>query len=328
MTRVPQNMSASVRQRLLNLSRERGEEFQNVLTRFALERLVYRLSCSSLWDQFILKGAMLFTLWSETPHRATWDLDFLSRGNSDVGHLEQVFRGLCRLSVEDDGLSFLTETVRGEQVRQDQEYRGVRIYLEAELAGARIPLRVDLGFGDAVTPRAEEADYPTLLPLPAPRVKVYPRETVVSEKLQAMVLLGMANSRMKDFYDLQLLADSFAFEGLALCAAIRATFERRRTPVPETIPLGLTTRFSTDPSKQAQWQAFVRRGRLGTNDLTLDKVCGYLQTFLVPPVQAVAQADSFDCHWPPGGPWQLSARAIELSPVHSPAPEPRDPPAR
>ena len=219
-------MAASVRGRLLKLSRERREEFHGLLTRYALERLLYRLGLSGHREQFVLKGAMLFPLWKSEPHRPTRDLDLLGKGNPTIAHLEQVFGEVCRVSAGEDGIQFLPDTVVGVQIREDQVYEGVRIRLVARLAGATIPLQIDIGFGDVVTPAPTEVEYPTILDFPPPRLQAYPRETVIAEKLQAMVTLGIANSRMKDFYDVWVLAQSFAFEGDLLCRAIQATFAR------------------------------------------------------------------------------------------------------
>lgn len=215
----PRNMAASVRQRLMNIAKERKEDFGLVLTRYGLERLLYRLSKSNYRDQFILKGAMLFQLWSGHIHRPTRDLDLLGQGDPAPERFQQVLCDICRQGVEDDGLEFHTESVRSERMKEDEDYLGVRIKLQATLASARIPLHLDIGFGDAINPDPSEVTFPTLLDLPAPILKAYPRETVVAEKFQAMVMLGIANSRMKDFFDVWTLARQFEFSGPALCSA-------------------------------------------------------------------------------------------------------------
>lgn len=300
----PRNLAASVRQRLLDLSRQQREEFQGLLTRYALERLLYRLGQSEYRDTFILKGAMLFSLWSEEPHRATRDLDLLGYGENTISHLEQVFEDICCQEVEADGLEFKDDTVTGERIKEDQIYEGVRVKLMAMLAGAQIPIQIDIGFGDAVTPRPIDVEFPTLLNFPAPRVRTYSRETVVAEKFQAMVMLGIANSRMKDFYDLWFLSQKFTFEGDALCKAIKATFERRQTSVPLSTPLALTPEFSLDKAKLTQWKAFLRKGKLTSDDLTLTEAIAILQNFLMPPSLAVANGEAFLKVWHPAGSWQ------------------------
>ena len=299
----PRNIAASVRQRLLNLAREQQEEFQGLLTRYALERLLYRLSQSEYRDTFILKGATLFSVWSDEPHRATRDLDLLGKGDSTVTHLEQVFQDICRVQVTLDGIEFKNDTVRGEQIKEDQEYEGVRIKLTAILFTAQIPIQIDIGFGDAVTPASVAVDFPTLLEFPTPRLLTYPRETVVAEKFQAMVMLGIANSRMKDFYDLWFLSKEFTFFGEALGSAIKATFERRQTTVPLIPPLALTAEFSGDETKQKQWSAFIRKGKLRSDRKTLSEVVTILQYFLMPPSLAVANNEPFNKIWHPAGPW-------------------------
>jgi predicted nucleotidyltransferase component of viral defense system len=297
------NTAASVRDRLLALARERGEDFQLLLTQYGLERLLYRLSQSSYRDRFILKGAMLFLLWGDQPHRPTRDVDFLGFGDSSEAGLQAIFRELCGIPVEDDGLTLIAESVQVETIRDETEYGGIRVRLFGDLAGARVPIQADIGFGDAVTPEAKEAEYPTLLGNPAPHLRVYPRETVVAEKFQALINLGMANSRMKDFYDLWVIAREFDFDGQTLSDAIHNTFSCRQTPLPEHTPSGLSPGFYEDSRKNTQWNAFVRKGMLVTSPPSLTEVCLFLETFLVPPTQALAQDRDFRAKWEPGGPW-------------------------
>jgi len=242
----PTNLAASVRQRLLNLARQRKDEFQLVLIHYGLERLLYRLSISEYANQFTLKGALLFQLWVGQPHRSTLDLDLLSKGNSDVERFKGIFRQICTLSVPDDGLLFLPESVTAEEIREDQRYNGIRIHATATLGKAKIPIQVDIGFGDAVTPASKRIDYPSLLGFPAPKLRAYPKETVVAEKFEAMVSLGITNSRMKDFYDLWMIARDFEFDGEILSKAIQATFRRRGTNIPTELPVALAGEFAAD----------------------------------------------------------------------------------
>lgn len=301
----PHNVPASVRQRLTNRARERGEDVDLVFIRYALERFLYRLGTSDHRDRFILKGALLFILWAGEPYRATRDLDLLGFGERDTEALATTFRALCDTPVEeDDGLEFIAESVQVEPMRDEEGYPGARVRLEARLAGARLSVQVDIGFGDAVTPKAEEIEYPSLLALPAPRIRAYPRETVVAEKYEAIVSLGMLNSRMKDFYDLWVLASSFPFDGKTLAAALRATFDRRGTALPEATPMGLSDEFAGDRSKQQQWQAFQRRGRPALPPPPLADVVGSIREFLTPPTEALRQGQPFDRQWPEGGPWR------------------------
>ncbi len=297
------NLAASVRDRLLALAKVRGENFQLLLTQFGLERLLYRLSQSAYRDRFILKGAMLFVLWSDRPHRPTRDVDFLAFGDSSEAGLRAIFRDLCDVTVEDDGLTLIADSVQVEIIRDETEYGGIRVKLFGDLAGARIPIQADIGFGDAVTPEAKEIEYPTLLGNPAPHLRAYPRETVVAEKYQALVDLGIANSRMKDFYDLWVIARDFDFDGVNLSKAISNTFSRRQTPLPEHTPSGLSADFYEDSHKNIQWKAFLKKGMLVTAPPPLVDVCRFLETFLVPPAQAMARGKTFTYKWEPGGPW-------------------------
>jgi predicted nucleotidyltransferase component of viral defense system len=299
----PNNVAASVRQRLLNLSRKTGEDFHLLLTRYTIERHLYRLGGSEYAGRFVLKGAVLFALWTGRTHRPTRDLDLLGFGDNSEAALSEVFRALCDAPVEDDGLTFQADSVVVAPIREDQEYGGQRVRLAARLGSARVDLQIDVGFGDAITPAAQTVVYPTLLEMPAPRLRAYPRETVVAEKLQAMVQLGMSNSRMKDFYDLHVLAREFSFDGRVLCKAIAATFARRQTAVPPATPVALTDSFSKDAAKQKQWIAFCKRSGLRDAAGTLDGLVGELVKFLVPPMTAVARGETFRLAWEPNGPW-------------------------
>lgn len=249
---------------------------------------------------------MLFSIWSDEPHRSTRDLDLLGRRESTVSHLEQVFREICCIQVEDDGLEFKEDTVRGNPIKEDQEYEGVRINLRALLTGTRTrsELQIDIGFGDALTPAPIDLKFPTLLDFPAPHLQTYPRETVVAEKFEAMVKLGIANSRMKDFYDLWFLSQEFEFEGKTLCQAIIATFERRRTSLPTETPFALTPEFSEDAAKLRAWKAFASKGKLKTDTGALSEVVAILQSFLMPPCLAIAKGETFEKIWEPAQGWQ------------------------
>jgi predicted nucleotidyltransferase component of viral defense system len=302
--RKPKNPTASVRQRLLNLSRESGEPFQFLLTRYALERLLFRLSQSPHKDQFILKGAILFTLWTGQMHRPTRDLDLLGSGKPDPEALKEIFHGLASVVHEEEGLTFLPDTLTVGAIREDQEYGGQRITLLAKLGNSRIHLQVDVGYGDAVTPAAKKVELPSLLSMPPTHLKAYPKETVVAEKFHAMVALGMANSRMKDFFDLWVLCRGFSFSGQTLSAAIRATFRRRKTALPETAPIALTDAFAADPQKQTQWKAFLSRMDLSAKATPLTDIIATLSVLLSPPLDAVRDKSTFTATWEPKGPWQ------------------------
>lgn len=298
-------MARSVRQRLLNLSRQRQEDFQLTLIRYALERLLYRLSLSPHRGLFVLKGAMLFQVWSDQTRRPTRDVDFLGMGEPEEKNYYPIFQELCQSEVPDDGLVFDGTSLRIEPMKEDQQYPGLRVKLNARLETARIPVQVDIGFGDAITPSPVEVDYPTLLDFQAPRLSAYPRETVIAEKFQAMIALGIANSRMKDFFDVWLLSRQFSFQGTLLCRALAATFSRRQTPMPEGSPLALGEEFGGDDQKQRQWLAFVGKGRLNADGLTLPEVTEQLARFLLPPAHAIQRKQPFDQHWSAGGPWTL-----------------------
>jgi predicted nucleotidyltransferase component of viral defense system len=253
----PRNVGASVRQRLLNLAHARGQPMELLLTRYALERLLHRLSLSAHRERFVLKGAMLLVTWFDEPHRATRDLDLLGFGDPTHGALLATFQEVMTIEA-DDGVTFDIAALRIEPIREELEYGGSRLRTTAALAGARIPITVDIGFGDAVEPGIEDIALPVLLDMPSPQLRAYPPETVIAEKLHAMVVLGMANSRMKDYYDVWMLTGAFELESERLRQAIAATFARRNTLVPEVVPDGLSEAFAVDAAKQRQWDAFAR----------------------------------------------------------------------
>lgn len=259
---MSRNLAASVRARLKNHADEAKQDFNLVLTRYGLERLLYRLSVSTQSSSFLLKGALLFSLWYDTPHRPTRDADLLGFEPDDIASAVATFREICAIEVE-DGITFDPKSVKGEQIRKDAGYGGVRIDLQATLDGARIMLQVDIGFGDVVTPAPEQISYPVILDdQPAPQLRAYPKYTVVAEKFEALCKLGMANSRMKDYFDLWVLLRAGDLDPKQLRSAIEATFARRGTALPTTTPVGLDRTFAQDQAKNAQWTAFLKRNRL------------------------------------------------------------------
>ncbi|MBI4777155.1 MAG: nucleotidyl transferase AbiEii/AbiGii toxin family protein [Deltaproteobacteria bacterium] len=310
MSKPTKNMAGSVRDRLKALSRERGEDFHLILTRYGLERLLYRLGRSEYAERFVLKGAMLFALWTETVHRPTKDLDLLGYGDVSAPELRTLFERICQVEVEPDGIVFEPNSIRVEDIREDQEYQGRRVKLNGKLGQAKIDLQLDIGFGDVITPEAQEIEYPTLLELPPPRIRAYPKESVVSEKLQAMVFLGMVNSRMKDFYDLWVMSRKFSFAGETLTKAIKATFERRKTAIPEEIPPALSQEFTRDRNKAAQWQAFLNRTGLSDEGKGLPGVIEDLRIFLEPLLVAAKGGRFTFSVWTPEGKWQARKKPV------------------
>jgi predicted nucleotidyltransferase component of viral defense system len=277
------NMGASVRSRLLNISKQRGQNLQLVLTNFVLERLLYRLSQTEHRTRFILKGAMLLTKWFEDPLRPTQDLDLLGVGDDDPEKMVKTFKDICAVPFN-DGVVFDLDGVQIDRIREELEYGGLRIKTSATVDRARVRVVVDIGFGDAVEPGLVEMDLPVLLDFPAPHLRAYARETVIAEKFQAMVMLGRANSRMKDLYDIWVLSRTSEFKGDRLARAIAATFARRKTDIPAEPPDALIAAFAEDPVKIAQWDAFV--ADVAYQPGTLAEVIKTLAAFLMPQAAA------------------------------------------
>lgn len=266
---MSRNLAASIRARLKQRADATQQDFNLTLTHFGLERLLYRLSISTHAANYLLKGALLFSLWYDQPHRPTRDVDLLGYGADDIDTAVSAFREICQIVVE-DGIAFDAASVKGAAIREDAGYGGVRIDLQATLDGARIVMQVDIGFGDAVTPAPESVRYPVLLEdLPAPQLRSYPKYTVVAEKFHAVCLLGMANTRMKDYFDLWVLLTEDALDDALLRSAVEATFARRQLPLPNNTPAGLSEAFVQDAAKQKQWAAFLKKNRLAALDLAV-----------------------------------------------------------
>ena len=295
------NVAASVRARLLNKARAEKLDFNLLLTRYALERMLYRLSVSEQRGQFLLKGALLFDIWFDVPHRPTHDADLLGFGSTEIPHLEKLFREISQIA-SDDGIVFQADSVKAAEIRKEANYAGVRVTMIGLLDNARCPVQIDIGFGDAVTPAPENVQYPVILDgMPQPQLRVYPRYTVVAEKLEAMVKLGILNSRMKDYFDLWVLARHSDFDGAVLVTAIRATFERRGTSIPSGAPLGLTDEYGLDEQKIKQWSAFLRKNTLEPMPLTT--VIETLREFLLQVLTVLAAGNGFDRQWRAGAGW-------------------------
>ncbi len=294
------NVGASVRQRLLNRAKESGRPFDELLQYYAMERFLYRLSQSEHRDAFILKGALMLSVWKAAEARATRDIDLEGRTANRLEEIIAAVRDVCSEPVEDDGIEFDGTSVQAERITEDADYEGVRVTFRATLDRARAPMQLDIAFGDAITPEAQPIDYPTLLSMPAPKLKGYPRETVVAEKFEAMVQLGEINTRMKDFYDLWLLATRFNFEGPALAAAVKATFDRRKTELSQS-PVAFSPEFSK--AKAAQWKAFLAKSRIENGPAQLAEAIEVIRSFLEPVAAALLRGEAFKTHWEAPGPW-------------------------
>jgi predicted nucleotidyltransferase component of viral defense system len=301
--KTPVNVSASVRARLLKVSKERREDFTLTLMNYAAERFLYRLSRSTYRAQFVLKGAMLFAVRIGEQYRPTRDLDLLGMGEATEAAIDTAVREIAGTKVDDDGLVFDVGTLEVHPIREDNRYGGLRAVVQVRLAEARIHVQIDVGFGDAITPAATDLEFPTLLgDMPAPNVLAYPTETIIAEKTEAVVDLGISNSRMKDFTDIAMAARRVTFDGDVLIGALRATFRRRRTPLPDAEIVGLSDRFVQDASAQANWKAFATRNRPRDFE-SLAQVVSELRRFLHDPLEHARSGEPFTANWNPSGRW-------------------------
>ncbi len=304
MMRVVEGLPVSVQVHLARHARAIGMDPNLVLARFALERFLYRLSRSDHVDRFVLKGALMMLVWLGETIRPTRDGDLLGFGDLSDRSLTNILAEICAVAVEPDGLEFLPASIRVAPIRPEDAYGGTRTTLEARLGKARLRVQLDVGIGDAVIPEPEWLEYPGLLEFPRPYLRAYRPETTIAEKLHAMVVLGEANSRMRDYFDVLVLAERRRFDGSLVADAVRATFDRRRTAIPAHPPIGLTAAFPEIEGKRAQWAGFVRRNRLAAAPADLASVVEGIAEFAGPVLAAIARGKAFAGNWPPGGPWR------------------------
>lgn len=298
------NLIASIQQRLRNQAKDAGEDFQLILNRYFRERFLFRLGLSPFKSRYLLKGAALLVLWEKNPYRSTMDLDLLRTGEAGTDAITDEFRAICGQVAEDDGVKFDPESISVDPIREDQEYMGLRVHVVATLGKIRTRLQVDVGIGDSVWPESAWTEYPVMLGMQAPKVRSYARETVIAEKLEAMVVLGMGNSRIKDFFDIVHLAEQFPFKGSILTESIKRTFKRRKTPIPDTLPIALEDRFWDLPVRKIQVAAFVRRTRLQSTFEEARMKSHLLREFLGEPLIHADRPNEFRLQWNPGGPWK------------------------
>lgn len=298
------NLPASVRARLFASATAKGEIFNRTLVRYGIERFLFRLSKYADRDRFILKGAMLFITWPQAVHRPTGDLDLLAHASADPTAMRAIIADICAISVPDDAIVFDSGSITVEAVREEEEYQGLRVSMLAKLENARIPLRIDMGFGDAVHPAPGEISFPCLLPgMGIPRILAYPPQTVVAEKFEAMVRFGEANGRLKDFNDIWAIANTFEFEMAALVQALRGTFQRRQAMLPTDIPFALTAAFAALPEKRRMWDAFLARNPPAVSPPPFDEVLAELRRFIGPVLHAAADPESASGTWSPRLGW-------------------------
>jgi hypothetical protein len=291
------NIEASVRALLQNKAKETNRPFAEVLQYYGMERFLYRLSRSKHADSFVLKGALLFTVWQIPERRTTLDIDFLARYDNQVASIAAVMKDVCNVSVVPDGLVFDSENIQGRKIKENADYEGARLKFPGFLECSRIPMQIDVGFGDIVYPRTKVIDYPVILDSPRPRLTGYPAESVISEKFEAMVKLGLLNSRMKDFYDIWLMMRHFDFSGSNLAGALRRTFKHRQTALPKAKPLFAEEIYDAKSDRQILWNAFLRRGDIKHVPEKLAIIAKIIEDFLIKPLAAIDKGNDFNEVW-------------------------------
>lgn len=296
------NPAASIRARLLDHAKQHGDDYQRVLTRYAIERLLYRLSQTEAAEHYVLKGAMLFVTWPEHVFRPTGDLDLLGQGDPDPAVIAALFARLCKIKAVDDGIIFDPASLKVEAVREASKYQGVQLSLRGELAKAIIPVQVDIGFGDHVYPPPKRQSFPSLLPnLPAAEILMYPPETVVAEKFEAMIRFGEANGRIKDFHDMWVTTRTFPFDLPSLLEAVSGTLRRRETAFPTEMPIGLTGAFAKVAEERGLWSGFLRRNPPTLQPPPFADLQGELRQFFGPVIASLALPEAARGRWDPDG---------------------------
>lgn len=294
----PVDIPKSISHKLLNYSKSIQSDYNLILTRYGLERFLFRLGISEYAKSFLLKGASLFIVWQGQGFRSTRDIDLLGLGAPDIDKIKEIFLKIINQKCVEDGIVFDSSSLKVSVIRKDQLYGGLRVTVVAFLGNARIPVQVDIGYGDIVFPNPEEILFPPILDIPAPKLKAYSKYTVMAEKTEATISLGVANSRMKDIYDICVLCRSFEFDGELLCQTIKRTFKNRKTTIPQTIPISFTETFYNDTSKKIQWNAFIRKLRLSEAD-TLEVAVNEISTFLMPLFEHIVTNKPFQKFWNP-----------------------------
>jgi predicted nucleotidyltransferase component of viral defense system len=302
------NIQASIRARLQNKAKETGRPFSEVLQYYGMERFLYRFSRSPFTDKFILKGALMFTVWQVPERRTTLDIDFLARYDNQITAIEKVIKNVCEATVIPDGLMFDPRTVKGQKIKEDADYEGVRVKFRGFLDRARIAMQIDVAFGDVIYPKSQSIDYPVILDFPRPHLKGYPAESVISEKFEAMVKLDLLNSRMKDFYDIWIMMRRFDFGGMELAEALQRTFEHRKTSLPEHKPLFAGEIYDDTSDRQLLWRAFLKKGGIKHAPERLSALAKEVEKFLIKPLEAIHNEQEFREVWKCPGPWRLPVR--------------------
>lgn len=304
MKKNPANIKASVRTLLQNKAKEANLPFAEILQYYGMERFLYRFSRSQYADKFILKGALMFTVWQLPQRRTTLDIDFLAHYDNNIAAIEKVIRDVCKISVISDGLVFDSAAIKGQKIKEDADYEGVRVKFRGFLERACIPMQIDVGFGDTIYPKPKLIDYPAILDFPKPHLKGYPAETVVSEKFEAMVKLGLLNSRMKDFYDIWLVMRHFDFNGSTLAEALKRTFRRRKTDIPDSRFLFDEEIYNEKSDRQTLWKAFLKKRDIKHAPEKLAATAKEIEKFLVKPLNAVNKKQEFNGEWKMSGSWK------------------------
>lgn len=298
------NIPASIRAQLQNKAKESNRPFSEILQYYGMERFLYRFSRSQYTDKFTLKGALMFNVWQVPERRTTLDIDFLARFDNQITSIEKVIKDVCNVSVVSDGLNFDPETIKGQRVKEDADYEGVRIKFLGYLERSRIPMQIDVGFGDIIYPKSEVINYPAILNLPKPHLKGYPAESMISEKFEAMIKLGLLNSRMKDFYDIWIIMCQFNFNGSKLAEALKRTFEHRKTSLPQGKPLFAEEIYDERSDRQTLWKAFLKKGDIKYTPEKLSIIAREIEDFLIEPLDAVNKKYEFNGKWEAHGQWK------------------------
>ena len=303
MKKETKNIKASVRARLQNKAKEEERPFSEILQYYGMERFLYRVSQSKYAGIFVLKGALMFMVWHVPERRTTLDIDFFAQYDNKIASIEKMLKDICKINVVSDGLIFDITSVKGKRIKEDADYGGVRVKFVGLLERSRIPMQIDIGFGDSIYPKPKMIEYPVILDFPKPKLKGYPAESIISEKFEAMIKLGLLNNRMKDFYDIWLMMRQFDFNGGRFIEALKRTFKQRKTPLPQHKPLFAEEIYDEKSDRQTLWKALLNKADIKHAPEKLNTTAKAIEKFLIKPLNAINKGEKFNEKWKASGPW-------------------------
>jgi predicted nucleotidyltransferase component of viral defense system len=296
MNKEKKNLAESVLHRLKNQAKSTHRRTDELLRYYAIERFLYRLSLSQHSDKFFLKGGLMLKAWAISNHRATLDIDLLGKTKNSIQNLKKIINDISKREVVADGIHYETTSLKLTEMQVNGEYHGLRALFNANMHSAKIPMQLDIGFSDVIFPEPMIIAYPTILEFPPPKLRGYTPESVIAEKFEAMMKLGLVNTRMKDFFDIWILSQQLLLNGESLQNAIQTTFDKRQTLL-NALPDSMSEIFYANPVHQMRWKQFLQNIENEEKDIELSIVIGEIKEFLQPIVLTSMNKQIFSKTW-------------------------------